>query len=685
MNKSFKLLTLAFLAVPLTGCYFDVDPASVVDNFYDKRRIYIEEDNVVVNVGEDRFVTVDADNLGKDGSIDNLTFTSCDPSVATASYGVYETEEEEFEGMYIHGLSQGDTSVIASFKNASASCQVRVINDAETPYLHLFNENITIEKGTEYIVNSEVLYKGEKYSPCDGFDYDFSYIEGAPEIVELYQDDDSGEIVVNPIEVGFTEVLVSTTLMEKEMTALLSITVTEPGVGIVINNEGFDHVIGNTYWTKLYVADYQDYSKSIDLDIELFKNDAVTEDKITLVSDNPEIAKIEGYHLEGVSKGTTTIHGTFDDIELTIHVLVDKPLVKASLANKNIEIDEKAELQLVDTSMLSGDITGLYYQTLDSKVNVFSSFDQGRLIIDEDKMRTLVDDFGENKKFYVETSDIYVDLGVCNVYSKILRNYDDLCSFGTIAQKYVTGRYDFNGYFILSNNIECDDNATPVAFNRNSNFRISGIGECINTRVGFNGVFDGKGYTINNYKPSGFGSFITWLTKDGILQNIGFDNVHYDISLLGQTMGDPNGVLVCNGQGKVSNVYVGYSDITTGLAQYANKYCSTFCNAGSSVQATSVFVNASSASINGDFDVLGKLQSANGVYSVGGTHINSASDFGTDPVIDSRIFYCTGIYRAFATASEMKEHLQTQSTIANWNRNCWSGLEEGIPTWKNAK
>lgn len=684
MKKLFKIFALSLLALPLCSCNFDINPADVMDNFYDKRKIYIEEDSVVIKEGEKRFVSVEADNLGKGADVEDLTFTSCDNVIATAKYGIYETEEEDFEGMFITGKTQGSTSIIASYKNATASCEVKVIKDTEVPYLHLFNENITIEVGSEYVVNSEIIYKDNRYTPLDDVIYTFAFIENEPEIVELYQDDETGNIVVNPQEVGSTKVLVTASFMDKTASSLLEINVVDQGVGIIIKNDGFEHNVGNDYTTKLYVSNYRDYSKTIDLDIELYRGDVKINDKIVLTSDDTSIATVTGYHVEGVSRGQTTIRGIFEDIELTINVFVDKPVVYIPLLEQNVEIDVSPRLTLSDPSLFSGDIIGVYYQDMSSEYNLYKDYSDGVFTLDDAKMRTLVKDFGEHKKFLIETEDIYVDTGFIDVYSKIIRTYDDLCSVKTISQKYVTERFNFNGYFVLENNITCPNEGTPVFFNRTSNFKINGIGECIDTNIGFNGVFDGKGHTLFNYKPTGYGSFITWLTKEGVLKNLGFENATLDSSLIDSSI-NPVAVLVCNGQGSVSNVYVNYKNISTGLGKYENKYCSTFCSAGGSIKASSIFINGINATINGDFDILGKISNADGVYALGGTHINGGIDFGSDPVVDSRIFSCTGIYRHFTSASQMKEHLQTQSTIANWNKNYWTDLDSGIPSWKTAK
>ncbi|MCQ3035011.1 MAG: hypothetical protein MJ248_02150, partial [Bacilli bacterium] len=454
MKKLFKILALSLLTLPLSSCNFDINPADVMDNFYDKRKIYIEEDSVVIKEGEKRFVSVEADNLGKGADVEDLTFTSCDNVVATAKYGIYETEEEDFEGMFITGKTQGSTSIIASYKNATASCEVKVIKDTEVPYLHLFNENITIEVGSEYVVNSEIIYKDNRYTPLDDVVYTFAFIENEPEIVELYQDDETGNIVVNPQEVGSTKVLVTASFMDKtSSSSLLKINVVDQGVGIIIKNDGFEHNVGNDYTTKLYVSNYRDYSKTIDLDIELYRGDVKIDDKIALTSDDTSIATVTGYHVEGVSRGQTTIRGTFEDIELTINVFVDKPVVYIPLLEQNVEIDVSPQLTLSDPSLFSGDIIGVYYQDMSSEYNLYKDYSDGVFTLDDAKMRTLVKDFGEHKKFFIETKDIYVDVGFIDVYSKIIRTYDDLCSVKTISQKYVTERFNFNGYFVLENNI----------------------------------------------------------------------------------------------------------------------------------------------------------------------------------------------------------------------------------------
>ncbi len=694
MKKKSYLFFIPLLTIILSGCNFDVDPAKHVDNFYDIRKIYISEQNVAVNVGEKRFVEVSTENLGSGGTVETLNYTSCDPTLATAAYGIFEdpVDGEEYEGMYISGKKEGTTSIIASFKNASASIDVSVVEADDVPYIHLFNNNLCLELGNDFILCSDILYRGETYDIYENeIKYNFTFVEGySYNVVRISQDESNGDIIISPNKVGKTKVIVSTIFFGVESTTLLDISVTQPGVGIVINNEGFEHVINNTYCTKLYVKDYLDFHQKIKLDIELFDGDSKLPDdkRISLFSDNPNIALVDGYEISGVSRGTTIIRGTYEGVELIINVSVDKPIISCPLLNNTIEVDVNPFITLSKSPLISDDIniTGLYYQSIDNE-NVIDKVDEDTIFFDVNKIHGFVEDYGENKKFIVETEEIFIDTGLSNVYSKIIKTPNDLATWGSIAEAYVTKRYDFNGYFVLGNNIECPENGMPVAFDRNTNFAISSISECIGTGVGFNGVFDGKGYTINNYKPTGFGSFITYLTSKGTLKNIGFNNAVLDTSLIQPGEKDPSAVLVANGESdngvNISNVFVNYKSIITNLGKYENKYCSTFSGAGGRLSLSSVFIDASLTYFEGDFDILGKL-SCDGVYSIGGIHINNEAAFGQDPVVKSRIFNSTGTFYCFATTSEMQTHLQTQSVISNWDKNYWTNLENGIPRWITA-
>lgn len=695
LKKKRLLLFLPLISILLSGCYFNVDPATHVDNYYDKRKIVIAEQNVVINVGQKRFVEVTDENLGTGGSVKTLAYTSCDPSVATAAYGVYEDsiDEEEYEGMYIYGKKEGTTSIIASFKNASASIEVNVVETGVAPYIHLYNNNLFLEIGNDFILCSDVFFGGETYNVLENeIYYNFTYVEGySYNVAYLSQDEDTGDIIITPNKVGKTKVIVSTVFSGIETTALLDISVTKPGVGIVINNDGFEYTVGNTYSTKVYVKDYLDFHQKIELDIDLYNGDTKLPDdkKIQLISDDPSIATVDGYDIKGQSRGCTVIRGSYEGVDLAINVVVDKPIIQCPLVNNTLEVDVNPFITLAKTPQIADDITitGLYYQSIDNE-NILDHYDGDTLFFDVTKFHSFVDDYGENKKLIVESEEIFIDTGLSNVYSKIIKNAQDLSTWGSIAETYVTKHYNFNGYYILGNNIECPDEGIPVAFNRNTNFAISSISECLGTDVGFNGVFDGKGYTINNYKPVGFGSFITFLTSNGILKNIGFNNAILDTSLIQPGETDPVGVLVANGESKngtnVSNVFVNYKSIITNLDTYKNKYCSTFSSLGGIISASSVFIDATKANIDGDFDILGKM-SCDGVYSIGGTHINSNADFAPNPVVDNRIFYSTGTFKCFKTASEMQGHLETQSVISNWDRGYWTDLEDGIPVWITAK
>jgi len=115
-----------------------------------------------------------------------------------------------------------------------------------------------------------------------------------------------------------------------------------------------------------------------------------------------------------------------------------------------------------------------------------------------------------------------------NVVTKKISSVEDLQSFaiyGGILND--ATNYIYNGYFILTNNIECDPNTPYVRAQGISYAKKNVTNNWDNTtNFGFEGIFDGMGYTIKNIYISsqsnfGTGGIFGNVGRNGIVKNLG--------------------------------------------------------------------------------------------------------------------------------------------------------------------
>lgn len=165
---------------------------------------------------------------------------------------------------------------------------------------------------------------------------------------------------------------------------------------------------------------------------------------------------------------------------------------------------------------------------------------------------------GELEIKYVYNNDILTHVLPVTFATKVLYNVSDIRSFLTYADAYNGALNDgiFDGYFALGGDIDFNGVYEPSMLLNSS--------EIGNKTLGFRGVFDGQGHTINGmrviseytadrsdvrFRRTGF---ISVLNKDGVIKNTAFTNAQVKFC----------SYLASWGEGTIENVYVGYTGDT---------------------------------------------------------------------------------------------------------------------------
>ena len=82
------------------------------------------------------------------GTADKIIWSSSEPSVASVDSGT------------VTALKEGETTITASFGNAEDYCRIKVTDNGTAPVLTVNANRVNVEKGGEFILSAEVLWKG---------------------------------------------------------------------------------------------------------------------------------------------------------------------------------------------------------------------------------------------------------------------------------------------------------------------------------------------------------------------------------------------------------------------------------------------------------------------------------------------------------------------------------------------
>ena len=248
--------------------------------------------------------------------------------------------------------------------------------------------------------------------------------------------------------------------------------------------------------------------------------------------------------------------------------------------------------------------------------------------------------------------------------TKVLSSKEDLDNFLTYADMYsgVSGDGIYDGYFALDADIEYNGTYVPPMVIDEKNVS--------DKTLGFRGVFDGRGHTINgmsvisarwddtysdtkSYRRTGF---ISVLHKDGMIKDTAFTNAKVQYCSF----------LVSRGGGVIENVYVGYTGDTN------DGWNSTVNTVRDSVTVPVIMKNCvigyETAWAQGN--ILGKVNaSANAyknVYIVGAETANMVMYWNDESQSDSVYDFplCSDNFKRYATIGELLA--ERKNEINDW-------------------
>ena len=276
--------------------------------------------------------------------------------------------------------------------------------------------------------------------------------------------------------------------------------------------------------------------------------------------------------------------------------------------------------------------------------------------------------------------------------TNVLTTAEEVQNFGYIAMKIGSNKTLQSGYFTLGNNIDFSDynGGVYIPYLQRNAFSPSWGSP---TAVGFNGVFDGRGYTISNMTVgdgatnSNASGFIPVLHVDGVIRNVGFANVSANLAGL-------FGIVTSVSGGLMENIYVSLNwtksngigvlfrtdnvagrDNVTPIVRdvFVDISNGTYGDSNSPVGWTGqVYALGGSTSS----EAFGKFE---GAYSLLNLEVNNQSKIaGVGGAVAG------SVYAGYDKVASFASDAAAQAEMATWNTEYWT-ITNGVPVWNTAQ
>ncbi len=333
-----------------------------------------------------------------------------------------------------------------------------------------------------------------------------------------------------------------------------------------------------------------------------------------------------------VASGTEisfTVYNVFDESKkVDITVLIAESANIALEGKTNVVVKDGNDFE-VDFGDKAGEVDGnIESVTVDGAEFASKTFANGKLTLDTQTLGAMTGAHTVNATFVKRNGTTiekitYVSFDI-DVTTMMIRTEADLNNFINVSKEFAQGN-SWLGLFKLANDITCEGTyaATYVPGD--------GRGD-IGVAVGFNGTFDGQGYTIYNFRPVGGGDLA------GLTGQLGQHGTIKNVSFVNAEANGEGSVIAVISAGTVENVYVHVKSVVDNGQGWAYGTAIITNDAFGTARFRNVIVEYAntlpSTNVTGYpiYNYNGGYGIMNGVYAVGASKIygNLASDQGAD-------------------------------------------------------
>ena len=419
-------------------------------------------------------------------------WSSSDPSIVSVENGKITA----------HAL--GEATITVKFGEETESCIVTVYDAGYAASLTFNSQTVLVDVGETFMLRPIAKWKGETIN--DNVSYNVSLKEGNG-VAQVTPNGD-GTFTVKGLTYGASVWYVNGVVRGVELTETVQINVVDSGVTVVLDDK-YQPVVGG-HETQMTLSLTDDYTSQA-FEPKLYKNNALISDAaLTWESENENVAKYEDGKLLAIGAGVTRVSATYNGMPIYVDVNVIKPILQQTETFAIERLDGTGTQTIALMESLAGTPSAAYFA---DGTNVLQSGASDEVVLNQANMPKMPSQMGENVAFFIETERAIYEYSV-DLYTQIINDATEFKNYYKVGQSvYPDDALQSGGYFVLGENVDYGG-ATFALPAENA---------------GFTGIFDGKGYAIENITVSWTGLFGT--AGDGtIIKNLAMTNVvnNYD-------------------------------------------------------------------------------------------------------------------------------------------------------------
>lgn len=603
-----------------------------------------------------------------------LTATTANTTSAVV-WSTSDASVASVDGGVVTAVAVGSATITASVDDVSATCSVTVTNSYTAPVLNVNEDYVSVALNGSFTVTAETTWKG---APLTGVTYSWQISDGEDtDKASVTPSSDTASAVVQGLAYGETAITVSADV--RGVTLVKTIEIKVCNVDITFDVTNLTPVKGGYQADVSLVATDTDPA-TVTPEVYVYdKGEPMDAGDIVWTLDGSKYASFTDGVIDALAEGRATVTGSYNNNTVKIFVNAYRPFIALPLNGADEAAIETAAPQYALAETLTGTVTGARLDGTD----VFGSYDaaSNAVTFATAKLPSEVDAMGPGKQLIIDT-DMAQYTADAGVYTKVLRTPDDVNAWNGLAYDADSSNIHWSGYFVLGNDIDMSGQAFNSEFsyldlhygnvpdNPSLSWTVKEQYKGLIYRNGrdgggFRGIFDGRGYNIDNLNMAEHNSsFAGQMAAGGTVRNVSFTNV---------TLGAAASLISCGGVGRIENVYAEIVSVTAGNAGNDDKTGIFF---GQDSMADARIVNCfadvtTDLPVSGGFTGLGKYHKGfgilNNVYAVG---LATGDGFVTGENIGGG-----DIYGAYATYSEL---LSAGIDFSSWAGDFWQ-IVNGVP------
>ena len=435
-----------------------------------------------------------------------------------------------YENGRVFAVSEGTAVLTAKSKSgdASASCNVTVYNSHSAPVLTTSTDSVRLVEGDTYTLILTTRYKDKE---VNGVAYETKITGEAVSVTEKA----SGEFTVKAEKSGEAEIEITAEVYGVTLYAKVRAEVASASATVSFSKDFMPSE--NGFKANMELSEVTGTAE-LPLGLKVTKGwDDVTPQTTEWSSTDENIARVQDGKVIAESAGTATLSATIFDNPVQLEIIVGRNTVELTDTFTVERRDGQGEAEAIIESSLLGDVKAAYFS---NGTNILAQYSDGTLTLNRAGMPATASQMGENVPFTVETNKVIYTMCV-SLYTRRISTAGDLDSFILDSTDVNDSKPNYySGYYVLANHIDYGGETYRASIKDG------------NTNYSFDGVFDGRGYNIDNLSVS-YGGLLGTLADGAKVKNISFTNA---VNNSGQVAGFLAQGVKWDGNFSVENIYV---------------------------------------------------------------------------------------------------------------------------------